>query len=49
MRQNGDLKQVNAQCERYRAEQMAKAEKATPYAVFLQTALIVRDVAMAGR
>ena len=49
MRQNGDLKQVNAQCKRYRAEQMAKAEKATPYAVFLQTALIVRDVAMGGR
>jgi hypothetical protein len=51
MRQNGDLKLVNAQYKRYRAEQMAKAEKATPYAVFLQrfTASIVRDVAMGGR
>jgi hypothetical protein len=51
MRQNGALKQVNAQYKRYRQQQMAKAEKATTYAVFLQrwTASIVRDVAMTGR
>jgi hypothetical protein len=51
MRQNGGLKQVNAEYKRYRAQQIAKAEKATPYAKFLErfTALIVRDVAMAGR
>jgi hypothetical protein len=51
VRQNGGLKQVNAEYKRYRAQQIAKAEKAMPYAKFLErfTALIVRDVAMTGR
>jgi hypothetical protein len=51
MRQNGGLKQVNAEYKRYRAQQIAKAEKATPYAKFLErfTASIVRDMAMSGR
>ena len=51
MRQNGGLKQVNAEYKRHRQRQVAKAEKATPYAVFLQrfTTSIVRDVAMTGR
>jgi hypothetical protein len=51
MRQAGGLKQVNAEYKRYRQAQAAKAERATPYAVFLQrfTATIVRDVAATGR
>jgi hypothetical protein len=50
-RQNGDLKQVNRQYKLYRQQQIAKAEKAMPYAKFLErfTASIVRDVAMNGR
>jgi hypothetical protein len=40
-----------AQYKAYRLAQIAKAEAATPYTVFLQrfTASIVRDVAMTGR
>jgi hypothetical protein len=51
MRQNGGLKQVNAEYKRYRTQQMAKAERATTYSVFLQrfTETIVRDVAASGR
>lgn len=51
MRQAGGLKQVNAEYKRYRQAQAAKAERATPYAVFLQrfTATIVREVAATGR
>jgi hypothetical protein len=47
-RQNGDLKQVNKQYKMYRQQQIAKAEKAMPYAKFLErfTASIVRDMAM---
>jgi hypothetical protein len=47
-RQNGDLKQVNKQYKMYRQKQIAKAEKAMPYAKFLErfTASIVRDMAM---
>jgi hypothetical protein len=50
-RQNGDLKQVNRQYKMYRQQQVAKAEKAIPYAKFLErfTASIVRDMAMNGR
>jgi hypothetical protein len=50
-RQNGDLKRVNRQYKLYRQQQIAKAEKAMPYAKFLErfTASIVRDVAVAGR
>ena len=50
-RQNGDLKQVNRQYKMYRQQQIAKAEKAMPYAKFLErfTASLVRDVAMSGR
>jgi hypothetical protein len=50
-RQNGDLKQVNRQYKHYRQQQIARAEKAMPYAKFLEqfTASIVRDVAMSGR
>ncbi|WP_426442028.1 hypothetical protein [Bradyrhizobium genosp. P] len=51
MRQAGGLKQVNAEYKAYRQAQVAKAEKATPYAVFLArfTAGLVRDVATMGR
>jgi hypothetical protein len=49
--QAGGLKQVNAQYKRYRQGQIAKAEKAVPYAKFLErfTASIVRQVAATGR
>jgi hypothetical protein len=49
--QSGGLKQVNAQYKRYRQAQVAKAEKAVPYAKFLErfTATIVREVAATGR
>jgi hypothetical protein len=49
--QSGGLKQVNAQYKRYRQAQVAKAEKASPYSLFLEriTATIVRDVAMSWR
>lgn len=51
MNQSGGLKQVNAQYKRYRQAQIAKAEKAVPYAKFIErfTATIVRDVAATGR
>jgi hypothetical protein len=50
-RQNGDLKQVNRQYKIYRQHQIAKAEKAMPYAKSIErfTASIVRNVAMSGR
>jgi hypothetical protein len=49
--QAGGLKQVNRQYKAYRQAQIAKAEKALPYAKFLErfTANIVRDVAATGR
>jgi hypothetical protein len=34
-RQNGDLKQVNRQYKIYRQQQIARAEKAIPYAKFI--------------
>ena len=51
MRQCGGLREVNAQYKRHRQQQIAKAEKATPYAVYLQrwTAAFVREIAMSGR
>jgi len=49
--QSGGLKQWNQAYKKYRQAQIAKAEKATSYAKFLErfTASIVRDVAMTGR
>jgi hypothetical protein len=50
-RQNGGMKQTNRQYKAYRQAQMAKAEKALPYAKFIEPfiATIVRDVAARGR
>jgi hypothetical protein len=49
--QAGGLKTINAQYKRYRQGQIAKAEKAVPYAKFLErfTVSMVRNVAMTGR
>ena len=50
-RQAGGLKLINRQYKAYRMAQIAKAEKALPYAKFIErfTAGLVRDVAMTGR
>jgi hypothetical protein len=47
-RQNGDLKLVNRQYKIYRLAQVAKGERAIPYAKFMErwTAGLVRDVAV---
>jgi hypothetical protein len=52
MNQNGGLTQINKQYRAYRLAQVAKAEPAVSYAVFLErryTATIVRQVAASGR
>jgi hypothetical protein len=49
--QAGGLKQINRQYKAYRQAQMAKAEKAVPYAKFIEpfVATMVRQVAATGR
>jgi hypothetical protein len=49
--QSGALKDVNARYKRYRLAQIAKGEKALPYAKFIEPFVMstVRDVAMSGR
>jgi hypothetical protein len=51
MRQNGDLKQLNARYKLYRRTQMERREAAIPYSAFLErrVATIVRQVAATGR
>jgi hypothetical protein len=49
---SGGLKHWNAAFKQYRRQQVAKAEKALPYSVFLERFVLtamVRDVAMSGR
>jgi hypothetical protein len=52
MNQAGGLSAFNKAYKRYREQQLARAEKAQPYRLFLEqrfTATIVRDVAMSWR